>query len=251
MLMAKLKVCAALAAAAMLLGVGGLAYQAAGQAPAPRPEKNADVRLERGAGARDLTELELLRKEVDILKLQVEVLQQQVRGLRGEGGAKAKEAPADTGRRYTDPVLRDGQRATERRPPYTGDLIGRPPGADTKRPPAADKADTNRAPEGERFEGRPAEKAPLSGRGESRAKPLADDAAAQGLRDLATNVDAERRRREKPADAVSQVEAAVKALREARDPEARRRATDALERAVRNLRGRPPESGKPSGAPGL
>jgi hypothetical protein len=40
-------------------------------------------------------------------------------------------------------------------------------------------------------------------------------------------------------DPVGQAEAALKALREARDPEARRRATDALERAVRQLRGQP------------
>ena len=40
-------------------------------------------------------------------------------------------------------------------------------------------------------------------------------------------------------DAVSQAEAALKALREARDPEAQRRATDALEKAVWQLRGQP------------
>jgi hypothetical protein len=38
-------------------------------------------------------------------------------------------------------------------------------------------------------------------------------------------------------DAVKQAEAALKALREARDPEARRRAAEALERAARQLRG--------------
>jgi hypothetical protein len=50
-------------------------------------------------------------------------------------------------------------------------------------------------------------------------------------------------------DQVGRVEAALKALRQARDPEARRRATDALEKAVKQLRGRPTEPGKPSGAP--
>jgi hypothetical protein len=47
-------------------------------------------------------------------------------------------------------------------------------------------------------------------------------------------------------DAVSQVEAAVKALREARDPEARRRATDALEQAVKRLRGQPAKTADPN-----
>jgi hypothetical protein len=47
---------------------------------------------------------------------------------------------------------------------------------------------------------------------------------------------------------VSQVEAAVKALREARDPEARRRATDALEKAVKKLRGQPARTAAPGPA---
>ncbi|HZY87851.1 MAG TPA: sigma-70 family RNA polymerase sigma factor, partial [Gemmataceae bacterium] len=69
MLMAKLKVGAALAAAAVLLGAGGFAYEAAGQAP--RTAKSAEVR--------PATELDLLRKEVELLKLQVELLQEKVR----------------------------------------------------------------------------------------------------------------------------------------------------------------------------
>jgi RNA polymerase sigma factor (sigma-70 family) len=213
MLMAKLKVGAALAAAAALLGVGGLAFQAAGQAPAPRPEKAPEVRLEKGAGARSLSELELLRKEVDILKLQVEVLQQKVRALRGEAGRGAKDAPAD-------PLLRDGQ--------------------DARKDRAADKADPSGRPSGEDAR-RPADKAPLFRRGETLAKPPADNAAR--LWDA-------RGRPERSADAVSQAEAALKALREARDPEARRRATDALERAVQKLRGPADKKAPPRDEPG-
>jgi hypothetical protein len=46
-------------------------------------------------------------------------------------------------------------------------------------------------------------------------------------------------------DAVSQVEAALKALRQARDSEARQRATEALEKAVKRLRGRPANMAAP------
>jgi hypothetical protein len=42
------------------------------------------------------------------------------------------------------------------------------------------------------------------------------------------------------ADPVRQAEAALKALRQARDPEAKRRAAEALEKAARQLRGQPP-----------
>jgi hypothetical protein len=44
-------------------------------------------------------------------------------------------------------------------------------------------------------------------------------------------------KRKAPGDPVKQAEDALKALREARDPEAQRRATDALGRALQKLRG--------------
>jgi RNA polymerase sigma-70 factor (ECF subfamily) len=93
MLMAKLKVCAALAAVTVLLGAGGFAYRAAGQAA--RTAKGAAVLLERGADRRALIELERLRKEVDILKLQVEALQEQARAPRPapEAAAPKEEKP--------------------------------------------------------------------------------------------------------------------------------------------------------------
>jgi RNA polymerase sigma factor (sigma-70 family) len=47
--------------------------------------------------------------------------------------------------------------------------------------------------------------------------------------------------------AVQQAEAALKALREAKGPEARRRAADALEQAVKKLKEQPTKPGKPQG----
>jgi RNA polymerase sigma factor (sigma-70 family) len=88
MLLTKLKVCAVTVLAALLLGAGGLAYRATGQAPA--------------GGARPLTELEILRREVDILKLQMEVMQAKVsaqeaelRALRAPAGKKVAPGPAN------------------------------------------------------------------------------------------------------------------------------------------------------------
>ncbi|HZY87230.1 MAG TPA: sigma-70 family RNA polymerase sigma factor, partial [Gemmataceae bacterium] len=240
MLMAKLKVGAVFVAAAGLLCVGGLVYQAAGQPPPPRPVKAPEVRLERGAGARDLTEVELLRKEVDILKLQVEVLQQQVRALRGQAGGGAKGATVepplldrgDTRRPLPGVKEKRSRGAFDKDKGNWGaaDMEKRSGGADkdAKRPPPADKAGPNRGPAGQRFERRPADKAPLFRRDDNLAKPPAD---------YFSRPEDARERLEKPADAVRQAEAALKALREARDPEARRRATDALERAVKQLRG--------------
>jgi RNA polymerase sigma factor (sigma-70 family) len=224
MLMAKLKLCATLAAAAGLLCVGGLVYQAAGQPPAPRPGKPAEVRLEGGGDARPLTELELLRKEVDILKLQVEVLQEQVRGLRGVGGAKGP--PADRnwfdkgGPRKPLPVGKDtpdrGGLDKDKRDWGAADKEKRSWGADkdTKKGAPAGKDKGNWDADKDKKGGHPPEeKDRLFRRADRLDRP------------------------EEPADAVRQAEAALKALREARDPEVRRRAAEALERAARRLRG--------------
>jgi hypothetical protein len=202
--MAKLKVCAALAAAAVLLGAGGLAYRAAAQ-ERRGPAKSADVRLERGAGGRALSELELLRKEVDILKLQVEVLQDKVRALQGQpaaGGPKAglgmPGMPGMGGMPGMPGMAGAGAPGMPGMP-----AMGRMPGMPGPGGPAA--GGLNRSEPG------PGGK--MSGSGDGRAAGT--------------------------PDAVSEVEAALKALRQARDPEARRRATDALEKAVKQLRGQP------------
>ncbi len=208
-LMAKLKVGAALAGVTMLLGVGGFAFQAAGQAPAPRPEKAPEVRLERGAGGRPLSELELLRKEVDILKLQVEVLQEKVRALR-----PAPEAGK-----------REGGMGMPGMPGMRG-MPGMPGAAGLAAPGGAAGMPDVPGP------GRPAGGLNRPGAGPGGKLGMTGGKPAGGA-----------------ADAVGQAEAALKALRQARDPEARRRATDALERAVRQLRGQPGEGPAPERPP--
>jgi RNA polymerase sigma factor (sigma-70 family) len=95
MFITKLKVYVATALVAVLLGVGGLAYQAAGQAPQ--------------GGARPLTDLEALRREVEILKLQVEVLQAKVRAQEVELRDLRGKATAAT-RKLLDDKLRQAAR---------------------------------------------------------------------------------------------------------------------------------------------
>ncbi|HZY84270.1 MAG TPA: sigma-70 family RNA polymerase sigma factor [Gemmataceae bacterium] len=185
MLMAKLKVCAALAAVTLVLGAGGLAYRAAGQSP--RPAKSAEVR--------SLSELELLRKEVDILKLQVEVLQDKVRALRA--GPAGPQRPPEAGTFGQGAPLGGGFAGG------TGGNFGGGLGGGF----------------GGNFGGG------FSGGGAMRPGPGPGGMKGPGTAGgVAT-------------DAVKQAEAALKALREARDPEARRRAAEALEKAARQLRG--------------
>jgi hypothetical protein len=54
---------------------------------------------------------------------------------------------------------------------------------------------------------------------------------------MALDVELPRKEQAKAPDPVQEAEAALKALREARDPEAKRRAAEALEKAVKKLRG--------------
>jgi RNA polymerase sigma factor (sigma-70 family) len=161
MLMTKLKVYLAAALVAVALGAGGLAYRAAGQAPQAAQ-----------AGARPLTDTEILRREVEILKLQMEVLQARVRDQKAElHTLKSGLAAAWVQANSDSSVIRDYQAA-----------LG------------------------------------------LRAQPV-------------------REASKKRPDGVTQAEAALKALRQAKDEPARQRALDVLERALRQLREQPKQPG--------
>jgi RNA polymerase sigma factor (sigma-70 family) len=183
MLMTKLKFGVVGLLAVVLLGAGGIAYQAAGQAP--------------GAGARPPTDLEVLSREVQILKLQVELLQEKMRGQEAALRALSRQAgPAGAG--------------SSLRPPPGGQKPAEPDTA----PPRGQKRDAydRLPPEGQK----PGPYDKLQPGGDSR--PPAGALA--------------------PPDPVREAEAALRRLREARDDAARRRAADALERALRRLRQR-------------
>jgi RNA polymerase sigma factor (sigma-70 family) len=245
MLMAKLKVCAALASVTLLLGAGGFAYQAAGQTA--RPAKSAEVR--------PAAEMDLLRKEVELLKLQVELLQEKVRAqgaelrdLKGRAGYGAPR-PVQTppAHRFAPPAGADNAAAPAPQPrprnlaPTTSAApapagIAPVPAAPTPAPEAAPAGVAPVPVAGDVPAGALPTPAPTSLAPPTPAALPADPAVIRGLAPAAKT----------QPDAVSQVETAVKALREARDPEARRRATEALEKAVKKLRSQPARTGDPA-----
>jgi RNA polymerase sigma factor (sigma-70 family) len=243
MLMVKLKVCAALAAVTVLLGAGGLAYKAAGQTAGqdrPRPAKSAEVR--------EPADMELLRKEVELLKLQVELLQQKVRAqgaelreLRGQAGRGAPRAGQPAA---TNPFGAAGNNTGPRTAPAPQGAPGTPtpacpPGSTSALAPSAAPASALPA----LTPSSPAPLAPAAGApglaasaaAAAPALPTLSPAGAPGAAPAATT----------RLDPLSQAEAALKALRQARDPAARRRATDALERALQRLRGQPATTATP------
>lgn len=212
MFVKKLKVVAATAVVVFTLGLGGLAYRAGGQTgPAEKPGLK-----------KPLTELEALRRENQLLKLNLEVvlekvaaLETEVRTLRGKplGQFKDREDP----RRHLDKGrLKDAEDAKR----YPGKYPPKDPYRFER------NLDKGRAPkDAEDFKRYPDKPAP---------KGLEDPKRAP--HDFA---------KPKPkftdkghADPLTQAEEALKALRAAPDTEAQRKAADALEKALRSLRGK-------------
>jgi hypothetical protein len=264
MLVTKLKLVAVAALAVVLLGAGGVAFRAAGQAP--------------GGGSRPLTDLEVLRREVQILKLQVELLQNKVhaqevalRALQRRGGPAGAGAPQRSPSELNDARWRFGDRKdTKARPeaplaypkpaagpdkvPADNPLDYPKPRADTDKAPldgglprqpahgpanATDKP----APGPEKPLGRfggpnnfPRRPGPLaSGRTAPAGPEVPLDPKAVPPEKLPAGDRADPTGAPAPRDPVREAEAALRRLREARDDAARRRAADALQRALRRL----------------
>jgi RNA polymerase sigma factor (sigma-70 family) len=176
MFLTKLKFACAAMMLIVLLGTGGVVYQAAGQAP-----KAAD---------RPLNELELLRREVEILKLQVEVMQSELRALKGRGAAEkaaSNEAvpfprrsngwPGGSGK--TDNAANSAPRggAVEWEPKMKGHGTGGNPAS--KSPPGKDPLNTIGLPKGAAF---PEDRAPDS-TVEEELKKLRDTTKDAGTRE--------------------------------------------------------------------
>jgi RNA polymerase sigma factor (sigma-70 family) len=220
----KLKVGAAAVLAVALLGAGGIVYRAAGQGSTPPAGKTAE--------ARPLTELEVLRREVQILKLQMEVMQAELRALKGHGAGGHREAPA-AAPAATRPVV---------------PLLPAAPGPQPAPEPCPEVAPA--APVAPRGAAGPAATRPLPAAPAPQPAPEATPevvpATPRAPRGIAaapeTPATAAFRRglgpAPAPADPVQEAEDALKSLREARDDEGRRRATDALEKAIQKLRQR-------------
>jgi RNA polymerase sigma factor (sigma-70 family) len=159
LLLTKLKTYVVVMFVAVVVGAGGLAYRASGQ------DNRTDYVTAKQSGARPLTDIEVLQREVAILKEQVALLQNQVRNL-------SRKTPTSAGPKGATSVPQESGKTT----PYraSGDIL-------------------------------------LGGLKTHMLSPAA-------------------------ADALRLAEEALKKLRSAKDEDARRSATDALEHALRHLR---------------
>jgi RNA polymerase sigma factor (sigma-70 family) len=235
MLMTKLKVVAATVLVAVLFGAGGLVYRAAGQGTTPQ----------KPVADRPLTELEILRREVEILKLQVEVMREKVR---------AQEADL----RALKGQMRSGQGTSLRLPGMpsgSGPQMPSPPGAPTgsTRPPSeVPGAGPGGLPPGfpttpggpaapalPGLPGRIAETPPASPPPGVSTAPGQPVSPSRSWKAGASPPPGASTRPLAPpgwSDSAEEVEAALKAFQEAPDSEAKQRAADRLEKALRKWR---------------
>jgi RNA polymerase sigma factor (sigma-70 family) len=215
MLMTKLKLYVAVAVVAVTVGAGGLAFRAAGQVPR--------------AESRPLTEVELLRREVDILKLQMEVVQAELRKLksqaaathrttRGQGPATSSFDPSVAAPDVSLPATEGTTTAVPGAPAGYGSISVAPAA------PAPSVALPTRAPGGAVA---PAEDVP-------QALPVSPDGGTAPTAAYPARVKSTAPTSRSPEE---EAEAALKALREAgNDGDARRKAVDALEKALKRLK---------------
>jgi hypothetical protein len=206
MFLQKLKVVAATAVVILALGVGGLAYRAGGQAPPPDKQR----------GGKPLSEVEALRRENQLLKLNLEVvlekvaqLETEVRGLRGKTDTTPLYLNLKDNRADDKNLKRNFDKDKGNAPPKPKDPTDP---RNFKRNFDKDKGKT-----------------PLKSREDSKWKP--DEFVNPKTKELRKYTD------KGHADLLKQAEDALSALRNARDTESQRKAADALEKALRSLRG--------------
>jgi RNA polymerase sigma factor (sigma-70 family) len=197
MLMTKLKLAAAAVMVAVMLGAGGLVYRAAGQSQGQQP-------------ARPRTEVEALRHEVELLKFNLEVVlekcraqEAELRALRGREATRQGAGGGPGGFGGGAPANPFSAGAGDS-PKGGGSGYGRPQGAGSTA--ATGESASSNAPQNP-----------------SRPTPGQVSFTGGGFRSRIVN----------PEQAV---EAALKAFREAPDNEAKRRAAEKLESALRKLR---------------
>jgi RNA polymerase sigma factor (sigma-70 family) len=226
MLMTKLKMTVAGVMVATLLGVSGLVYRAAGQV-APGEGRLA---------AKPRTELEALRHEVELLKFNLEVVlekcraqENELRALRGKGGDAAAAKLRDEAKHR----LEAEHKARLEKERYAAALEQ----ARAKWEEAALETEYKAKLEKKRLaaemDERNAkfEKAALEAQYKERLEKQRS-AAEKAL----AEVFAKKASKDAVPDPVQEIEAALKALRAARDNGARERAEEALEKAVKRLR---------------
>jgi RNA polymerase sigma factor (sigma-70 family) len=209
MLLAKLKLAVGALMVVMALGASGLVYRASGQSGT----------AEKGGGGRPATELDVLRQEVELLKLKLQLVEQklkkqddELRALRadGKGGAKKEAGLAE--------VFQETTRKQK--------------GSDVE---SLRKAE-DRSLDSRKLTNLEDELKALRD-AERRANDLR---LLKDLEDVRLSQSADKNRellgQQTKSDPLQEAEAALKALREARDTEAQRKAADSLEKALKRLR---------------
>jgi RNA polymerase sigma factor (sigma-70 family) len=198
-----------LAAVAVMVGVlalGGFAYQA---------EQPAQARAETGAAAP--TDLEVLRKEVELLRLRLRVVEAEVRALKG--AQKQAKAPEGGKGPSAEKLLAEFAELFKKGRYAEAEALAR----------AALQADPNSVKAREALEMLGRLVRPPAGAGDLRkAQSRREERAMRDWLSARTGSDQQ--------DALARdLEAVLKALREARDEKARREVAEALERAARKL----------------
>ncbi len=197
MLLAKLKLAVGAVMVVMALGASGLFYRASGQSgPAGK------------GGSRPATELDVLKQEVELLKLKLQLVEQklkaqdeQLHALRADDKGGAKKEAARVAEALNEAIRK------------------------------------NQSPDTEAVREAARKALELSKR-----KDMEGEEGARKLLDQATRSHQLTKRyrellgQQRKNDPLQQAEAALKALREARDTEAQRKAADSLEKALKTLR---------------
>jgi RNA polymerase sigma factor (sigma-70 family) len=198
MLWAKLKLAVGAVMVVMALGASGLVYQASGQSGSGGK-----------GGGRPATELDVLKQEVELLKLKLQVVEQklkaqdeELRALRADGKGGAKKEAAGVSEALQEEIRRR----------------------------KADDVESLREAARKSLESR--QRKDLEAQQRALAWSLAE--AAQNLQLTGENLALLGQQRK--SDPLQEAEAALKALREARDTESQRKAADALEKALQKLR---------------
>jgi RNA polymerase sigma factor (sigma-70 family) len=238
MLLTKLKFALASVMAAVMLGAGALVYQAAGQ---------SEGTGEKRSQARPLTELEILRREVQILKLQMEVMQAELHTLKGR--AQGANSSSGAGQQPEDPLgpgsMRPGQGGR-----FSGASVEMRGGPAGRQAPKDPRSPGNKAvPEQSGNDPVGSDQGKYQNRDDF-FRPSAGNVGPGGAGFARGGGAASSNRRPgQGASVEEEVDAALKAFKEAHDNEEKDRAAAALEKALRKLREqlRPRGPGNPFG----
>jgi RNA polymerase sigma factor (sigma-70 family) len=215
MFLKRLKLVAGVVMVAAALGMGGVAYQAGSASGTAQAAPDAPV-----------SELDALRKENDLLKLNLQVVLEKLRSQEEE--LRNLRAQKTTGQAPPGMMGMPGG-SSSGAPPTSGvAMMGRMSGSGGPGMGGAGGKGTGRTSGEGRMGPGGAGTGGMPGAGDMRMGPGMPGGGRMGMGPGGPGM--------APADPIQEAEAAVKALREARDAKTRQRATRALERALRRMK---------------